>query len=112
MRTLRLRALLACAAIILAAGCGDARDTQSTAAASVAAPPVAGAQKESATGSSADQAQAPPQSPAQRANSGETAKASDDALRPMTKDEEANSMPRPSQANDHSTLSPPKDEPR
>ncbi len=56
--------------------------------------------------------QTPPPLPQEGPSSGETAQAKDDALRPMTKDEEATNMPRPSQANDHSTLSPPKDENR
>lgn len=37
-------------------------------------------------------------------NHGETAKASDQPMKSMSKDEEAKSMPRPGQANDHSTL--------
>jgi hypothetical protein len=37
-------------------------------------------------------------------NSAETAKASDEPMKPMSKDEETASMPRPGQANDHSTL--------
>jgi hypothetical protein len=36
--------------------------------------------------------------------SAETAKASDEPMKSMSKDEEATSMPRPAQANDHSTL--------
>jgi hypothetical protein len=34
----------------------------------------------------------------------ETAKASDEPMKSMNKEEEAKSMPRPGQANDHSTL--------
>lgn len=37
--------------------------------------------------------------------SAETAKASDQPMKSMTKDQESTSMPRPGQANDHSTLS-------
>jgi hypothetical protein len=48
----------------------------------------------------------PAQSP--KPDPSQTAKASDDALKPMTKQEESTTMPRPSQANDHSTLAPPK----
>lgn len=38
------------------------------------------------------------------AKSGETAKASDQPMKPMTKAEESSSMPMPGQANDHSTV--------
>lgn len=50
-----------------------------------------------------------PASPAPSATEGvgsaETAKASDQPMKSMTKAEESTSMPRPGQANDHSTLS-------
>ena len=45
-----------------------------------------------------------PTPPAGGTNSSETAKASDEPMKPMTKEEEANSMPQPGQANDHSTV--------
>jgi hypothetical protein len=59
--------------------------------------------------------QAPAPSPAQppmpaatnstpRATGGETANANDQPMKSMSKEEEAKSMPRPGQANDHSTL--------
>jgi hypothetical protein len=45
-----------------------------------------------------------PTPPAGGTSSSETAKASDEPMKSMTKEEEANSMPQPGQANDHSTV--------
>ena len=42
--------------------------------------------------------------PTEGANAADTAKASDPPMKQMSKEEEANSMPLPGQANDHSTL--------
>lgn len=87
-------------AVVLGLGaCGPSNEPQraaDTSAARTSAPP---AQSESSAPMST-----PTPAPTPSANDAETAKGSDDATKPMTKDEESTSMPRPSQANDHSTL--------
>lgn len=94
---------LAWGAMTLAA-CSDTSEPRSGASAT---------QSSSSTPAPAPDPSTPPAYGTQRQppkpDSTQTAKASDDALKPMTKEEETNTMPRPGQANDHSTLAPPKD---
>lgn len=49
-------------------------------------------------------AQPSTQSSTERAHEGETAQGSDAPMQPIGKNEEAKAMPKPGQANDHSTL--------
>jgi hypothetical protein len=88
---------------LLLGSCGKASDS----------PNGANTASQAAAPSTASQAAAP--SPAQppvpaatnskpRATDGETANANDQPMKSMSKEEEAKSMPRPGQANDHSTL--------
>jgi hypothetical protein len=87
---IRLYAISAAfAAAITLGACGQVSEPQQTADASRPA-------------ASAPPAQTQPSTPT--VNSAETAKASDEPMKPMSKDEETASMPRPGQANDHSTL--------
>lgn len=102
--------VIAVAGVTLCAACGDSRDAQRNATAPGAS--VASSASEPTSSPPPSSVQTPPPLPQEPPNSGETAQAQDDALRPMTKSEETTNMPRPGQANDHSTLSPPKNEER
>ena len=80
---------------MLISSCGETNDSQKAASASPQAtapsPPI--------------QPSTPATTPAApSANNAETAKASDEPMKAMSKSEEAATMPRPGQANDHSTL--------
>jgi hypothetical protein len=100
--------VIAAAGVMLCAACSDSRNAQRNATAPGAS--VAASASEPSQSPPPSSVQTPPPLPQEKPSSGDTAQAQDDAVRPMTKDEEATNMPRPSQANDHSTLSPPKDE--
>jgi hypothetical protein len=110
------RRLLSVGAIVViafgVAACGESNDQRASArAGQPAASSIAPAPRQSGDAgepAASSIASAPSQSPApdRRSNTGQTAKASDDPLKRMDKEEESQSMPRPGQANDHSTLAP------
>ncbi len=87
------------AVVLVLGACGPSSEPPQAAETSAARTSAPTAQSESSTSMSP-----PTPAPTPGANNAETAKGSDDAKKPMTKDEESTSMPRPSQANDHSTL--------
>ena len=100
--------VIAAAGVMLCAACSDSRNDQRNATAPGAS--VAASASEPPHSPAPSDVQTPPPLPQEKPSSDATAQAQDDAVRPMTKDEETTNMPRPGQANDHSTLSPPKDE--
>lgn len=88
---------------LLLGSCGKASDSQDGASRAPQASAPASVQPSSAP------SLAQPSMPAAtnskpRATDGETANANDPPMKSMSKEEEAKSMPRPGQANDHSTL--------
>jgi hypothetical protein len=93
------------AALMLAialAACGPSNDAQDQRTAQAASAPAPSSTPPADT----PPASMPPPASAQGTNSAETASNSDAAMQPMSKDEETKAMPKPGQANDHSTVSP------
>jgi hypothetical protein len=97
IRNLRLAWLFAAAGALALSACGEADHQGKAGPQAQAGPPPAST-------SSTPPSQLAQSDTKSDTNANETAKASDEPMKPMNKDEEEKAMPQPGQANDHSTL--------
>ncbi len=106
MRTASFRVLSLIAVLALGLGACSRSDQTATQrlAARTPAPPPASSSPTPGTAAQSQDVHKDGTSSGATTNSAETASGSDPPMDSMDKDEESKSMPRPGQANDHSTL--------